>query len=132
MIKGIGIDIIEIDRIKEAVEKFGDSFLQKIYTAREINYCQNHKAVKFPELAGRFAAKEAYSKAIGTGIIGTGMEKEGVVGRAKGGISWKEIEIVNDLHGKPHIYLNGKLAKKVQVSLSHSLNSAVAMVYVEK
>jgi holo-[acyl-carrier protein] synthase len=123
MIKGIGIDIIEIDRIKEAAEKYGDSFLEKIFTAREIKYCRNHKAVKYPELAVRFAAKEAYAKAIGTGIKG--------FGRNNHGIHWKDIEVVNDSHGKPLLSIKGKKSNKVQVSLSHSRDYAVASVYVE-
>src|SRR3989338_2695769 len=104
MIKGIGIDIIEIDRVKEAVEKYGDNFLAKIYTPREIKYCRSHKAYKFPELAVRFAAKEAYAKALGTGIGG--------LGRKHRGVFWKDIEIVNNAFGKPEIYIKGKLAKK--------------------
>lgn len=117
MINGIGIDIIEISRIKEAVEKHGNNFLAKIYTENELNYCRNQKNFKFPELAARFAAKEAYSKAIGTGMAG---------------FNWKEIEISNNHHGKPSILLKGKRMGKVHVSLSHSRDYAVASVYVEK
>ena len=81
MQKGIGIDIIEIQRVKTAVKQFQDKFLDRIFTKREIDYCTNKKALKFPELAARFAAKEAYSKAIGTGMKG---------------IHWKEIEVINN------------------------------------
>lgn len=116
MIKGIGIDIIEIERVREAIEKYGERFLNKIFTEKEIRYCRKHKAVRFPELAVRFAAKEAYSKAIGTGFDGLG---------------WKEIEIGNDSRGKPLIYLKGKLSRKAHLSLSHSRDYAVASVYVE-
>ncbi len=123
MIKGIGIDIIEIERIKDAAEQYGDSFLKRIFTDREIKYCRNHKAVKYPELAVRFAAKEAYAKAIGTGIRGFARENDG--------IGWKDIEVVNDAHGKPLLSIKGKKSDKVQVSLSHSRDYAVASVYVE-
>jgi holo-[acyl-carrier protein] synthase len=124
MIKGIGIDIIEIDRIKTAIERYGDGFLKKVFTAKELKYCSRRKVWRYPELAVRFAAKEAYSKANGTGING--------FGRKNIGLGWKEIEIVNDARGKPLIALKGKLSKKVQVSLSHSRDYAVAAVYIEK
>ena len=121
--KGIGIDIIEIDRIKEAVEKYGPSFLEKVYTEKEIKYCRHRKALRYPELAVRFAAKEAYAKAIGTGIKG--------FGRDNNGIFWKDIEVVNNSSGKPFLSIRGKISKKAQVSLSHSRDYAVASVYVE-
>jgi len=116
MQKGIGIDIIEIQRVKTAVKQFQDKFLDRIFTKREIDYCTNKKALKFPELAARFAAKEAYSKAIGTGMKG---------------IHWKEIEVINNSDGKPHIYIKQKLAKRAMVSLSHSLKYATAIVMVD-
>lgn len=134
MIKGLGIDIIEISRIKEAVEKYGDSFLTKVYTPGEIKYCKSAKAYRFPELAVRFAAKEAYSKALGTGIRGfgkgRGKGKGGGVG--KGGVGWKDIEIINDKLGKPYIALRGKVSKNLHVSLAHSQTSATAVVVIEK
>ncbi len=115
MQKGIGIDIIEIHRVKDAVKQFKDKFLKRIFTQRELKYCSSKKALKFPELAARFAAKEAYSKAIGTGIKG---------------IYWKEIEVINDCLGKPNIYVNRKLVKRAMVSLSHSKDYATAVVMV--
>ncbi len=124
MIKGIGTDIIEIERIKEAVERYGEDFLKRVFTDKEINYCQNRKAFRYPELAVRFAAKEAYSKAIGTGIAG--------FGRQNNGIRWKDVEIVNNSHGKPLFMIKGKISEKVQVSLSHSRDYAIAFVYVEE
>lgn len=124
MIKGIGIDIIEIDRIREAVEKYNNSFLGKVFTEKELKYCRNRKALKYPELAVRFAAKEAYAKAIGTGIKG--------FGRSNHGIAWRDIEILNNSHGKPLIYIRGRISERVQVSLSHSRDYAVASVYVEE
>ncbi len=124
MIKGIGIDVIEIERIKEAVDKYGEKFLEKVFTPREVNYCRTRKEYKTPELAVRFAAKEAYSKAIGTGIAG--------FGRNNHGIKWTDVEIVNNKLGKPHISIKGAISEKAHVSLSHSRDFAVASVYVEK
>ena len=124
MIKGIGIDVIEIDRIREAVEKYGEKFLEKVYTPHEIKYCTRRKHYRMPELAVRFAAKEAYAKAIGTGVSG--------FGRNNHGIKWTEVEVVNDKLGKPQLAINGKISEKVHVSLSHSRDFAVANVYVEK
>lgn len=121
--KGIGVDIIEIDRIKEAVSKYGDSFLNRIFTPAEIKYCTTSQTLKYPELAVRFAAKEAYAKAIGTGIKRSTL---------KGGVFWRDIEVANDKHGKPFLLIKGKKNNKAMVSLSHSRDSAVAMVYVEK
>jgi holo-[acyl-carrier protein] synthase len=113
--KGIGVDIIEIARIKSAIKQNKDKFLHKIFTKKEISYCKNRRAWRFPELAARFAAKEAYSKAIGTGIRG---------------IKWKEIEVINDKHGKPNLYIREKLIKNAMLSISHSENYAVAVVMV--
>jgi holo-[acyl-carrier protein] synthase len=113
--KGIGVDIIEIDRIRSAVKQNKDKFLQRIFTKKEISYCKNRKAWRFPELAARFAAKEAYSKAIGTGIRG---------------IKWKEIEVINNSHGKPNIYIRKKHLKNALLSISHSENYAVAVVMI--
>lgn len=107
---------MRIQRVKSAVKQFQDTFLNRIFTAREIDYCTKKKALKFPELAARFAAKEAYSKAIGTGIRG---------------IHWKEIEVINNSQGRPRIYIKQKLKKKAMVSLSHSLKYATAVVMVD-
>lgn len=118
MIKGIGIDIVEIDRVKEAVEKSGKRFLTRVFTAREIAYCRRGKdGIKYPELAARFAAKEAYVKA-----LGTGMTK----------LDWKQIEVVKDHRGKPLLSIKGKKSNKAHLSLSHSRDYAAAAVYVEK
>ncbi|HTY13103.1 MAG TPA: holo-ACP synthase [Candidatus Omnitrophota bacterium] len=116
MISGIGIDIIEIDRIKAAVKAHGKRFLNRIFTERELEYCRNRRAYRFPELAARFAAKEAYSKAIGTGMVG---------------INHREIEVMNDRSGKPRLFIRGKADRKTHISLSHSLNYAVASVIAE-
>ena len=122
-LKGIGVDLIELDRIKEAVERHGEAFLKRVFTEREIGYCCRRKIYRIPELAVRFAAKEAYSKAIGRGIKG--------FGRPNNGINWQDVEVVNDKNGKPMLSINGKIAEKVHVSLSHSRDYAIATVYVE-
>ena len=115
MQQGIGIDIIEIDRVRSAVRQHKDKFLNKIFTRRELSYCTRKKSFRFPELAARFAAKEAYSKAMGTGLKG---------------IKWRQIEILNNGEGKPMLYIKGKKKNNALVSLSHSLNYATAVVLV--
>ncbi len=113
----VGVDIIEIDRIARAICRHGDRFLQRVYTPGEIGYCRGRVA----ELAVRFAAKEAISKALGTGLVG---------------ISWSEMEILADERGKPTIHLYGRAASRASdlgldewaVSLTHSDDHAVAMV----
>lgn len=121
MIKGIGTDIIDIKRIKSIMEKFGEKFYEKILTEKEIEYCKSFKAKPEPHFAGRFASKEAYSKALGTGI-----SKE---------FKWKDIEILNDSRGKPYInhtleneYSNGKF----HVTISHTDEYAMAVVIWEE
>ncbi len=111
------IDLIEIPRIKKALDRHGERFLNRIYTKAEIKQTRGNT----PELAARFAAKEAASKALGTGI---------------GLISWREIETINEPSGKPQIHLYGKAARIAQklgystwsVSLTHSRDMAAAVV----
>lgn len=124
MIKGVGIDIIEIERIKDAVEKYGDNFLNRVFTEKEIQYCRRRRVYGYPELAVRFAAKEAYSKALGVGVAG--------FGRNNHGVKWKDVEITNNSHGKPLISYKGEVSEKVQISLSHSRDYAIASVYIEE
>ncbi len=115
MLKGIGIDIVEIDRIKKAVKRNGKNFINKVFTSSEIAYCKKLSGLRYFCLAARFAAKEAYTKAIGTGMVG---------------ITWKDIEVCNDRSGKPYLKIRGKKSKNVHVSLSHSENYAVASVII--
>lgn len=115
----LGIDVIETERIKKAIERQGDRFINRIYTSHELAYCEKKGVGKFQSLAARFAAKEAVSKVLGTGI---------------GKISWTEIEVKNDEYGKPHIYLHGKAKnladelgyQHISVSLSHNQTVATA------
>jgi len=125
MVVGIGIDIEEIDRIKESVEKYGDHFLTKIFTQNEIDYCMT-KANKYQHLAARFAAKEAVSKALATGWDGD--------------FNWKSVEIYNELSGEPYAKLTGKLSgilgdeKELKITMSHSNHyvSCFAIIYYKK
>ena len=122
MIKGIGVDIIEIDKIQRSIEQSGDAFLQKIFTPLEIAYC-NAKHNRQQHFAARFAAKEAVTKALSTGWTGE--------------FSWKDIEVMNDSSGQPRITLHGKLKDtlascSVFVTISHSESHVVAVVLVEE
>ncbi|MDP8213282.1 MAG: holo-ACP synthase [Candidatus Zapsychrus exili] len=110
MVLGIGTDIIEVQRIKKAIDRWGDNFLKHVFLDEEIEYAQRNK---FPaqNFAARFAAKEAVYKAL----------------KDKSHISWKDIKILNDESGKPYCIINDKNFKsKVMVSLSHTQNYAVA------
>jgi holo-[acyl-carrier protein] synthase len=121
---GIGVDLVENARIQHSLERFGDRFLQRVFTPGEIEYSQS---MKFParHLAARFAAKEAVSKAFGTGI-----------GKAMG---WKDIDVRRKGSGEPYVVLEGgakKLAEerkvsKVLITLSHTENHAMAAVVME-
>ena len=124
MILGTGIDIIEVARIARSVEKFGERFLQRVLVADEIVYCRAHKNPA-PFLAARFAAKEAVSKAFGTGI---GAQ-----------LGWRDIEIRRKESGEPFIVLHGKGAelfaargaKQLHVSLTHTEIYAAATAILE-
>jgi holo-[acyl-carrier protein] synthase len=124
MVVGIGVDIIEIERIKSSVEKFGDAFLNKIFTEGELEYSLN-KANKYQHLAARFAAKEAISKA-----LATGWNKD---------FRWKDVEIFNEPSGLPKVKLYGKLQnflgedKELKISMSHaeSYVVCVAILYTK-
>jgi len=121
---GIGVDLVENARIEHSLDRFGERFLHRVFTAGEIEYSQS---MKFParHLAARFAAKEAVSKAFGTGI-----------GKAMG---WKDIDVRRKSSGEPYVVLEGgakKLAEarqvtKVSISLSHTEQHAMAVVVVE-
>ena len=124
-----GTDIIEIDRIEKAIteneREEGNLFIDKIYTIKEIEYCEKKGKMKYQHYAARFAAKEAIFKAISK-LLDDKYE-----------ISWKNVEIVNNKTGKPEVKFIGiskKLEEKIQnidVSLSHSREYAVAMVVME-
>lgn len=121
-ILGIGIDLIEVERISGAMERHGDRFLERLFTKKEREYCGSYAESK-RHFAGRFAAKEAIVKALG---VGFGKEA-----------SWHDIEIVNDLKGKPVVNLLSDGIKeligdaKVHVSISHSKENATAVAVIE-
>ena len=115
-----GTDIIEIKRIKESIEKYGDKFLEKIFTEKEIEYCESKKDQKYQSYSARFAAKEAVFKAISIYL------------KDKYSISWKNVEVLNDKNGRPYINLldiNVNI-KDVDISLSHIKDYAIANVVV--
>ena len=116
-----GVDIIEISRIGRVLERYGQRFLARVYSPREIAYCRG----RAPNLAARFAAKEATMKALGTGVRGMG---------------WKDVEVVRHRSGAPAIALHGRGKQRalrlgvqeVALSISHSRDYAVAFVVVRR
>ncbi len=116
----IGTDIIECVRIAQMIEKHGEVFLQRVFTQKEILYCSSRKAAT-QHYAGRWAAKEAVLK-----VLGTGWTK---------GIQWTDVEIVNEVSGAPVIKINGKAAniasergiREVMISISHCRSYATAV-----
>lgn len=125
MIYGIGIDLVENDRIEKIIQKWGDKFLSRVFSAREIDYCGRHTQASL-HYGARFAVKESFLKAIGTGL-----------GR---GVKLLEIEVVNEENGKPEIELSGGAREyivkagidKIHLSITHTKNYASAMVLLER
>lgn len=116
-----GTDIIEISRIKQSIERTGETFLNIIYTPKEIEYCESKRNAKYYHYAGRFAAKEAIYKAVSSLLDN------------KFGISWHNAEILNDENGNPKIkFLNieFKNIQSIDISISHCKEYAVATVMV--
>lgn len=114
-VSGIGIDIVEVERIEMAIKRFGRRFLERVYTEGEIEYC-NSKKYPYPSFAVRFAAKEAFFKAIGRKV------------------GWRNIEVVRGERGRPFLKLNSPLDNNYSfhLSLSHTKAYAVAMVVMEE
>ena len=116
-----GVDIIEIPRIKRVLDRYGQRFLNRVFTPAEIAYCRG----RAPNLAGRFAAKEAAMKALGTGVRG---------------VSWKDIEVIRADSGAPSLRLHGRAEKRAErlqvgemsLSISHSREYAVAFVVTQR
>lgn len=116
-----GVDIIEISRVHRVLERYGQRFLDRVFTSAEIEYCRG----RAPNLAARFAAKEATMKALGTGVRGVG---------------WKDIEVVRGKSGAPSIKLRGRAeqrsysfgVRETSLSISHSNEYAVAFVVIER
>src|SRR5271154_751972 len=124
MVLGLGTDLIETKRVQESIDRFGERFLERVFTAGEITYCRRKKNAA-ESFAARFAAKEAGAKALGTGI--------------SRGVSWKDFEVKREAGGKPTLHLSGRAAElatkmgiqRVQLSLTHSRELAMAVVLVE-
>ncbi len=125
MIFGIGIDVIEVERIAKELSKADNRFRDRIFTKNEIEYCEP-KITKAQNYAARFAVKEAFFKAIGTGWCR--------------GFAWTEVEVAKDEVGRPYIITHGKVKEfleqeqitNVQMSLSHVKETATAIVILEK
>ena len=113
----VGIDMLAISRLRAVLERHNDRFLRRVYTPEEVAFCRG----RVPELAARFAAKEAVMKALGTGIRGAG---------------WRDIEVLPDRRGKPLVYLYGRARERAEkiglsaldVSLTHERDFAIAAV----
>ena len=116
-----GTDIIEIERIKENIENLGNKFLERVFTEKEIEYCESKNVQKYQHYAARFAAKEATFKAISWKL------------KDKYQISWKDIEVENDKQGRPTLNIIGVNLKDVEsigLSISHCKQYAVANVTI--
>jgi holo-[acyl-carrier protein] synthase len=121
-----GTDIVKVSRIRDSIEKIGIEFIKRVYSDEEATYCESKKLAKYQSYAARFAAKEAVYKAISP--------------NKSGFTSWKDIEVLKEENGKPYIILHGGLkdiAKennitKIEISLSHDEDYAIANAIVEK
>ncbi len=124
MIVGSGIDIAEVDRVRQAIERYGDRFVNRVFTPVEVAYCLRH-ANRYERFAARFAAKEAGMKALGVGW--------------RRGVTWHDLEVSNAPGGKPELKISGKAAEicralggqNIVLSLTHSAAYAVAQVLIE-
>lgn len=117
-----GTDIVNVNRIKASIEELGDKFKKRVYTDEEISYCESRRMCKYESYAARFAAKEAVYKA-----ISPTKEQNGV---------FTEVEVLNENTGRPYVVLHGELAKlagdkKIEISLSHEKEFAIATVFME-
>jgi holo-[acyl-carrier protein] synthase len=125
VILGTGIDMVDIDRVARSIERYGRRFLERVYTAQEIAYCERKRRNAAESYAARFAAKEAGAKALGTGM---GF-----------GVTWREIEVEREPAGRPLLVLHGRAAELAQamgvqrssLSITHTDTRAMAMVILE-
>jgi holo-[acyl-carrier protein] synthase len=121
----VGVDLIEIARVERVLARYGDRFLERVFTPTEVLYCRG----RLPELAARFAAKEAVSKALGVGVRMM----------ARDGINWRDVEVISDVRGKPLVRLYGRAAERAgalgltewAISLSHTREHAIAFVVAQ-
>ncbi|MEO6803910.1 MAG: holo-ACP synthase [Granulicella sp.] len=125
MVVGLGTDLIEIARVQASLDRYGEQFLRRVFTAGEIAYCQRKKHTAAESFAARFAAKEAGAKALGTGI--------------SRGVSWRELEVTRAPGERPELVLSGRAAerarsmgvRRISLSLTHSREVAMAVVILE-
>jgi holo-[acyl-carrier protein] synthase len=125
MIVGIGADLAEVARIREAIERYGDRFLRRVFTPLEVAYCRSHRNAA-ERFTARFAAKEAAMKALGTGW--------------RAGIRWRDIEVTNAKSGKPELKLSGRAREvlealggnRIHLTLTHAESYALAQVILER
>ena len=125
MVLGVGTDLMETKRIEVSIDRYGERFLERVFTTGEIAYCLRKKKNAAESFAARFAAKEAGAKALGTGI--------------SRGVTWKELEVRREENGRPTLHLSGRAAelagamgvRRMQLSLTHSRELAMAVVVAE-
>jgi len=118
---GIGIDLVPVSRVRAALERYPERFRARVFTPAEVRFCET-LGDKYPSYAGRFAAKEAFSKALGTGL--------------RGAIGWTEIDVCDNERQRPTVKVTGRAAKllagrKVHLSISHLPDYATAIVVIE-
>ena len=111
----VGTDIIEVARIKDSIEKLGEKFLNRVFTAKEVEYCESKKATKYEHYAARFAGKEAVFKAISPML------------KNKFSIDWTDVEILNDEQSRPYVTFYKEELKNVNIDLSLSHIKAYAV-----
>jgi len=119
---GIGIDLVEVARVRRALERHPERFRDRVFTPSEVEFCEG-LADKYPSYAGRFAAKEAFSKALGTGLRGV--------------IGWREVEVLDNERSRPGIRALGRAAellgnRRVHLSITHLKDYASAVVVIEE
>lgn len=120
-----GVDMVEILRVKDSIDKLGDKFINKIFTPAEIEYCEKRKVGRYESYAARFAAKEAISKALGTGFTQ--------------GVGLKGIELISKESGKPEVVLHGSTKERylclngisIDISISHCKDYAIAFAIIQ-
>jgi holo-[acyl-carrier protein] synthase len=125
MVVGTGIDVVEIERVARSIERYGSRFLERVYTAGEIAYCQRKRRNAAESFAARFAAKEAAAKALGTGI--------------SFGVAWRELEVGREPAGRPLLLLHGRAAeiaaslgvRRSSLSITHTRTQSMALVILE-
>jgi holo-[acyl-carrier protein] synthase len=119
---GIGVDLVEVDRIKQVMEKFGNRFKEKIFSTAEQKFCEG-RSNKYLSYAARFAAKEAFSKALGTGLRGI--------------ISWRDVIVNDNEKSRPELDVTGRAkailnTRKTFLSITHTEKYASAIVVIEE